>query len=255
MLEKLVRFHPLVRRGLRFRSALEATKKTAPHASIEWYRYDSFANLFPIVELLKSANMAIDDLVQGRPILDAGAADGALAFYFEALGYEVHAVDNSGTNINRMNGIRFLASALESNVRIFDLNFDDRFEFPSSYGWGLFLGLLYHLKNPFYVLEKLAISARYCILSTRIARMSPDHRTAFGDLPIAYLLDSAEANNDATNYWIFSPKGLERLVNRSGWRILAKTSTGKQTSDPAGPENDERTFLLLSSAVGLERTK
>ena len=69
--------------------------------------------------------------------------------------------------------------------------------------------------------------------------------------PLAYLLDGAETNNDTTNYWIFSPLGLDRLVSRCGWSTMAKQHVGPPSSDPVHPGNDERVFLLLKNLAEL----
>jgi hypothetical protein len=46
---------------------------------------------------------------------------------------------------------------------------------------------------------------------------------------------------------VFSPPGLVRLAERSGWRVLASLRTGARDSDPATAAGDERQFLLLES--------
>jgi hypothetical protein len=160
----------------------------------------------------------------------------------------MHAVDYAGSNINRMEGLRALARHFGSQARIDDLDLDGRFELPDRYGLALFLGALYHLKNPFYALETLARHAHFCFLSTRVARLGPDRQTRLDALPLAYLLDAGELNGDTTNYWIFSPCGLLRLVTRAGWTLCASASSGASASDPSTAEGDERMFLLLKSA-------
>jgi hypothetical protein len=122
---------------------------------------------------------------------------------------------------------------------------------PARHSRGGRSGGLYHLKNPFRVLENLASLAQYCLLSTRVARHSPDGRTAFDHLPVAYLVDPSECNNDATNYWVFSTAGLTRILSRSGWELLAKINTGSQASDPVNQERDERAFILMKPSPRL----
>jgi hypothetical protein len=88
-------------------------------------------------------------------------------------------------------------------------------------------------------------------MSTKIARLSPDHETVLRDLPLAYLLDDREANNDPTNYWIFSEAGLRRLIKRTGWEPRDFITVGNTVdSDPAGPDGDERAFCLLERVGG-----
>lgn len=241
-----VRFSALVRRGLRFRRALEEAKRSLGATGFDWYPYDTFANLFYLQRLMNDARLALEGMAGAEPVLDLGAGDGALSFFFESLGYPVVAVDHSGTSINQMRGIRALAETLNSRVRIRDLDLDARFELDGKYGLALFLGTLYHLKNPFYVLELLSKHARFCFLSTRVARVSLDRQVRLEHVPVAYLLDAEECNADATNYWILSPAGLALLAKRAGWRVRASVSSRVFDSDPVSAEGDERMFLLLS---------
>lgn len=243
-----VRFSGLVRKGLRFRRKFEQAKREVSPRDFDWYPYDCFANLFYIQQLLHQAALSLEQIAGVEPVLDLGAADGALSFFLESLGYGVDACDCSGTNINRMQGLRALATVLSSQVEVLDVDMDGRFDLTRQYGAALFLGTLYHLKNPFYALETLAKHAKFCFLSTRVARLSTD-RTARLDAPIAYLLDAAECNADATNYWIFSPSGLRLLARRAGWHICAEASSGASDSDPKTAQGDERMFLLLRSTV------
>lgn len=246
-MDSLIRFSGLVRKGLRFRRKFEDTKRLLGAQDFDWYPYDCFANLFYLQRLLKNSGLSLDEVIGAGPVLDLGAADGALSFFLESLGYRVHACDHAGTNLNRMAGIRALALILRSQIEIYDTDLDGRFELAGEYGTALFLGILYHLKNPLYALELLAKRARFCFLSTRVARLSTDKTVRLEPAPVAYLLESDECNADVTNYWIFSPAGLRVLVKRAGWTILASASSGPKESDPVTKEGDERMFLLLQS--------
>ena len=242
-----IRFSSLVRSGLRFRSRMEHAKKRAAPDGFAWYPYDSFTNLFPLEQLRREAGLSVAEMAGERPVLDLGTADGALAFLFESLGYAVHACDHAGTNMNRMEGVRRLATALGSRVEVEDIDLDNGWAPEREYGLTLFLGTLYHLKNPFGVLEQISKLTRYCFLSTRVAGWSPDRTVELGRAPAAYLLAPGECNGDATNYWVFSPPGLVRLAERCGWRVLASLRTGAHDSDPVTAAGDERQFLLLES--------
>jgi tRNA (mo5U34)-methyltransferase len=243
----LSRFSPLVRKGLAFRKEFERAKRALEPVAFEWYRYDSFPNLFYVQHLLKYSGCSLEELVRQAPVLDIGAADGALSFFLERLGHRVHAVDYEGSNMNRMQGIRTLARHFRSQIEIHDLDLDARFHLPGHYGLAFFFGTLYHLKNPFYALEKISAHAQYCFVSTRVARLSADRRTNIGRLPVAYLLDPTECNGDSTNYFIFSPEGLLRLAERAGWSVRGTANSGDPASDPVSQEHDERMFLLLES--------
>ena len=149
-------------------------------------------------------------------MLDIGCGDGDLAFLFASLGCQVTAIDLPRCNYNWMTGVGTLQTRLNLSIEICEMDIDSRFDLNDGpYGLTLLLGVLYHLKSPFLVLETLAANTRYCILSTRGAAKSMSG-TGIREEPLAYLLDHREANNDPTNYWVFSHEGLRRLAKRTG---------------------------------------
>jgi tRNA (mo5U34)-methyltransferase len=219
---------------------------------IPWYPYDILANLLHVNTMLSGENRDLDRLAQGLPVADIGAADGDLAFALEELaGWQIDIIDTAATNMNGLRAARALREQLASRVEVYDIDLDTQFALPREhYGLVFLLGILYHLQNPFYVLHQLAPRASYCLLSTRVARFAGPARTPIAELPVGYLVSPQETNNDATNYWILSPKGLERLVERTGWQMLDRLSVGNvDASDPTTPENDQRMFALLRSAA------
>jgi tRNA (mo5U34)-methyltransferase len=130
-----------------------------------------------------------------------------------------------------MEGIRILKEALKSAVTIQSIDLDSQLSLPSEQYDAIFLlGILYHLKNPFFVLEKLARIARRCSLATRVAKKVPDGHS-LARYPVAYLLAPEECNNDSTNFWIVSGEGLKRLIHRTGWNILAYTTIGTPVTE------------------------
>jgi hypothetical protein len=167
--------------------------------------------------------------------------------------------------------------ALGSKVTITDVDLDSQFALPhSDYGLVFFLGILYHLKNPFFALESLSRAARHCVVSTRIAKFAtgvedrsptplsklvglardqlpPKAQKALTqrrieDMPVAYLVDDFECNNDPTNFWIFSAEGLKRLFKRTGWEIIDFATSGNtDRSDPASQDGDERAWVFARS--------
>lgn len=198
-----IRFSELVRKGLRFRKTFERAKRSVTDRDFAWYSYDSFSTLFFLQQLLNEIQMSFSELVDAKPILDVGAADGGLSSFLNLCGFLLNVGDNSGTNINQMKGIHALAKYLNSTIDIRDSDLDQHFEISGQYGICMFLGVLYHLTNPFYALEKLAHHSLFCFLSTRVARFSSNKAVRLDGLPVSYLLGPAECNNDSTNYWIF----------------------------------------------------
>ena len=238
----------LFKKAILFNKELDIKKKEISD-NLPWYPYGSLSNFVHLREIFNKR--PIDSLVADHlKILDIGAADGDLSFFLESLGYKLDIIDNGPTNFNQLKGARLLKEKLQSSVGIYEIDLDSQFRTPGEqYDLVFFLGILYHLKNPFYILESLSRIARYLVLSTRVAQFSPDG-TSISKLPLAYLLDPHESNNDPTNYWIFSDTGLRRLFDRSGWDVLEIMTVGDKTaSNPCDQNHDERAFALLTSRV------
>jgi hypothetical protein len=248
-------------RAARFRSALEECKQRIAPREFSWYPYDTFGNFGALNRLLSGQNRDLLGLIGAGPAVDIGAADGDVAFFMESLGIPMHIVDHPPTNFNSCRGVRTLKEVLQSKAEILETDLDRQFTLPNRrYSFAFFLGILYHLKNPFGALEALAEHAQHAVISTRVARYNvAPHAEGMDDresvprvqlqtIPMAYLLDPAECNNDATNYWIFSEAGLRRILSRTGWEILDFMTLGNdRDSDPASPEGDERAFCLVRS--------
>lgn len=202
-------------------------------------------------EFLQGDTAALIKMIGRDPVLDVGCGDGDIAFFLESLGVQVDAIDHAPTNNNHLLGVHALKQKLGSSVRIHEVDLDMRPTLPSStYGFTLMLGVLYHLKNPFLVLEALARASRYIFLSTRIASLGPDRKTDFSALPLAYLVEEDELNNDETNFWIFSEKALQRVVRRAGWDVLHYATLGPAaTADPVSTEGDARAYILAKSRL------
>ncbi len=213
-----------------------------------WYPYSTLHNVPVLEQLCSIAQVNLVELCRGThgKVADIGAADGDLAFYLEKLGMSVEAIDNEYTNFNHLEGARTLKEALNSSVAIRSIDLDSQFTLAGQkYDAVFFLGTLYHLKNPFFLLERLARLTKYCFLSTRIAKQTADG-SPLAAYPVAYLLGPQECNDDDTNFWIFSEHGLKRLIDRTGWNLLSYATIGDTiSSTPANPDHDERAFCLL----------
>jgi 2-polyprenyl-3-methyl-5-hydroxy-6-metoxy-1,4-benzoquinol methylase len=233
-----------------FREKLEAIKGTL--RDVPWYPYESLNNFTHLASVLTGRRRYLANLLNAGRVLDIGSGDGDLSFFLESLGYRVQAIDFGPTNYNRMAGIRALKRALKSGVDIVESDIDSGIHFDPNarYDAAFVFGILYHLKNPFYLLEKLSAHATYCFLSTRVSRWTPGLGTNIADIPVAYLVGPEEVNADPTNFWMFSPAGLRRLCDRANWDVYDIGFLGNTvSSDPVSPEGDERAFCLLRSRL------
>jgi tRNA (mo5U34)-methyltransferase len=232
-----------------FERRLDEAKTTPPNDTFHWYPYQTMSSLHLLAPLLKDHFAAFRTGVECGTMLDIGCGDGDLSYLFASLGCDITAIDLPASNFNWMTGVQALHDRLHLPVRIREMNVDSAFELEQdSYGLVLLLGILYHLKNPFHVLETLAKKARYCLLSTRVAARSAAG-TLIRDEPLAYLLDHREANDDPTNYWVFSQQGLLRLAKRTGWRVMSTRTVGPENSNPVDSDADQRMFVFLRSQL------
>jgi len=243
----------------RFRRALVKKKRALAPSEFGWYPYGTL-NIFHVLsDLLTGDNRDFLSRVGDGLIVDIGAADGDLAFFLESLGYRAHIADFAPTNYNNCRGMRLLKQAFNSSIEILEVDLDSQFKLPADrYELAFFLGILYHLKNPYLALESLAKQARYAFISTRVTRFNVapgaegtevnPSRIELRDAPVAYLVGADETNNDATNFWMFSQAGLRRILQRCGWDILDFMTIGNtKDSDPATAQGDERAFCYARS--------
>jgi hypothetical protein len=213
-----------------------------------WYPYSTLHNVAVLEKLCAAAGVHLLELCRGvhGKVADIGAADGDLAFFLETQGFSVDVIDNEYTNFNGLEGARTIKAALNSSVTIQSVDLDSQFSLAGQkYDVIFFLGTLYHLKNPYFLLESLARITRYCFVSTRIAKQTADG-SLLAPHPVAYLVGPQECNDDDTNFWIFSDQGLKRLIDRTGWNLVSYLTIGDTgSSTPADCERDERAFCLL----------
>jgi SAM-dependent methyltransferase len=228
-----------------FSATLQAAKQRIAPTDFDWYPYDSLSNLTTLDRLLGADNRRLLDLAAGKTILDIGCADGDLAFFLESLGCNAHVIDNPIANFNAMRAVRALKTELHSKIQIHEMDLDAQFRLPAeTYGLAIFLGTLYHLKNPFHALETISRQARYCLLSTVVTEYIPGIYDTVTASSVAYLADVYELNRDSTNYWVYSDAGLRRQLKRANWEICDYLLTGDR---PVGDIAGRRAFCLLRS--------
>jgi tRNA (mo5U34)-methyltransferase len=236
-----------------FEKILSGAKSKLPFLGTSkfWYPYNTLASVREFDSVLTGERRDLIGLIGDKPFADIGAADGDLAFFIESFGVKnVNIIDHAASNCNALEGAKRLKQFLNSSVRIHDMDLDAAYSLPEKrFGLVALLGSLYHLKNPFLMLETLGRHADYCLISTRIAAYLPGGRKKIASSPLAYLLDSNECNNDSTNFWVFTEAGLKRLLSRAGWDILDFGTCGSKKSSPDSMERTQRAFCLVRSRV------
>ena len=215
-----------------------------------WYSYSTLSNFEHLRNLFGEDNEFLSELHAGGSVLDIGGADGDLAYFLESLGIAVSALEYAPTNHNGLAGMRLVGKHFGSRVEIMEVNLDEGGAIDGRYSLVYFLGVLYHLKNPFLVLENLAKCSKYVLLSTKIFKYIPGIESPLDNQSISYLLSPTECNDDDTNYWVFSEAGLRRLFDRCGFEVeLFEIYGARDTAEPASMEHDGRAFCLIRSKL------
>src|SRR5689334_19416830 len=141
--------------------------------------------------------------LSGRTVLDIGAWDGFFSFEAERRGASrVVACDYyswHGTGWGTANGKAGFALAREAlRSRVEDLDLDVMDLSPETAGQFdvvLFLGVLYHLRNPLLALERVASVCRDVLILETVVDLLDVNRPAMAFYP------DRELSNDPTNWW------------------------------------------------------
>ena len=219
--------------------------------NFKFYPYGIMNNFIHLENLLKGNNLEnFFQNLSNKNILDIGAADGDMSFYFKKIGFNPTIVEYNRTNFNGLEGAKKLNEYLKTNIDIIDYDIDNLSinTLPNKkYGVVLLLGIFYHLQNPYHILRELSKCSKYIILSTRIARYTPNGKY-IDDESLANLVSPYEPNNDSTNYWIFTFTSLKRIIERTGYKIINYIRVGDtKASNPCSNQNDERVFMLIEN--------
>lgn len=178
--------------------------------------------LKPLSALKQEANAIFRYGVAGKSVLDIGAWDGFFSFEAERRGAaSVLSTDHfcwSGPGWGTKAGYDYAHAALKSKATSIDVDLPDLD--PAKLGRHnivLFLGVLYHLKDPVRGLE-LAASVCDDLLVIETA-------TALNNLnePAARYYPGSELNGDDTNFWAPNVACLEGMLSDIGFKRVETT--------------------------------
>ncbi len=153
----------------------------------------------------------------GKTVLDIGCWDGYFSFECENRG-AARVVASDVWEYAGRGAFDFARETLTSNVEpmvasVYDLSPDlfdgDRFDLV------LFLGVLYHLKDPLGALEKAAsVTAPG---GTMIIDTVVDVKHLTDEVPVMRYFPGAEANKDPSNWWAPNPAAVAAMCATAGF--------------------------------------
>jgi tRNA (mo5U34)-methyltransferase len=177
--------------------------------------------------------------LSGKRVLDIGARDGFFSFECERRGAaEVVAIDylppeETGFPIAR----QLVGSQVElRQANVYDLD-------PAEYGTFdlvLFLGVLYHLRDPMLALDKIAsVSRGKAIIETQMIddalltedgsfRRLADFDPELEKVPLMQFYPGGALNNDPTNVWAPNEVCLGAMLEESGFQVSSQLRIGQR---------------------------
>ena len=161
----------------------------------------------------------LPDRLAGQTVLDVGAWDGYYSFEMERRGADVLATDDyswGGGGWGTKAGFDLAHAAFGSRVR--SLQIDPLELSPDALGGRfdivLMLGVLYHLRDPLRVLERVAaVTAGLLVLETEVGMLLTRR-------PAAEFFPGTELNDDPTNWWAPNVAAMTGMLRAVGFRTV-----------------------------------
>ena len=167
----------------------------------------------------------LPERMDGMRVLDIGCAEGYFSFEAERRGAaEVIAVDSFHGSIERFNIMR---EAFGSKVNAYLCNvYDISARTFGTFDFVMFFGVLYHLKHPWYALDKIASVCTGTMLLQTLVLEDPQYRDkSISDFhPFGFKKGESSSSGfqeDPTVFWIPTPVCTKNLVLAAGFKDVA----------------------------------
>ena len=162
--------------------------------------------------------LGLPRVATGLRVLDVGCRDGAFAFEMERRGASVVALDYADPTLT---GFSIVAEALRSNVEYRLANvYELSPERHGTFDVVLFLGVLYHLRNPMLALDGVRSVTRPGGLVFVETRVCTEPALAGLDVPVWRFYPGDALDGDETNKWAPNLAGLRSVVQECQLDVL-----------------------------------
>lgn len=171
----------------------------------------------PIASLREEADLIFRHDIAGKSVLDIGAWDGYFSFEAEKRGASrVLATDNfcwTGPGWGTRQGFEYAHNKLGSKVEALDIDVPDLT--PAAIGTFdvvLFLGVLYHVKDPLRCVEAVSAVCTDMVICDTVTALDGL------DEPVMRYFIGDEMSNDPTNFWSQNKKCLQAMFTEYGFK-------------------------------------
>ena len=180
--------------------------------------------------------IGLPERLDGKTVLDVGAAEGFYSFECERRGAEVTAVDRNNAGDSGFGLVRELIGSRAKHVHCSVYNLDSAQ--IGQFDLVLCLGVIYHLRYPLLALDVLySICKDAMILESQICdrwfvkgnqKVTTLKRLSklLVNSPLAQFYPGDELNNDITNWWVPNQIGLIKMLETSGFKSQVYFSNG-----------------------------
>jgi len=187
----------------------------------------------------KAISDALPKDFSNKSVLDIGTCDGRWAFESEKRNAKrIVAIDKWQTNFDQnVSTFETCKEIFDSKAVLHTLDVLDVEKLNEKFDVILFLGVYYHMIDPFLALQKLFdVCNELVIMEGSI--LQTEQR-------ISYCLKPAELNNDSTNVFLFSPSFIETYALRIGFKKVDFLGyiAGKFAAELLGSENDSEQLI------------
>ena len=202
----------------------------------------------PLETLRAEADLFFGESLEGKSVLDIGAWDGFFSFEAERRGASrVLAADHfcwSGPGWGPRAGFDRIHATINSSVESLDIDVLDLS--PSTLGQFdivLFLGVLYHVKDPYVTLETASrMCSDHLVVETVTALPAEP-------LPAMRLYKPFELGGDPTNFWAPNIPALEVMLDTFGFAKIEAMPSPASPRHPLSRHRNSRMGRLNNSAT------
>ncbi|MGH6985830.1 MAG: class I SAM-dependent methyltransferase [Caulobacteraceae bacterium] len=153
--------------------------------------------------------------IAGKSVLDIGAWDGFFSFEAERRGASrVLATDHfcwSGPGWGTKDGFNYAYEQFDSRIGSLDVDVPDLNTIGETFDVVLFLGVLYHLKDPVRCLETVASVTGGCLVVETVTTHDDF------EIPVAHYHVGSSLRGDPTNFWTPNRRCLEDMLRDCGF--------------------------------------
>jgi tRNA (mo5U34)-methyltransferase len=193
---------------------------------------------------LRLPGLQIPERLDGLSVLDVGAWDGFFSFEAERRGAErVVATDWycwGGPGWGTKEGFDLARRVLDSNVEDVEIDVLDLSpEAVGTHDLVLFLGVLYHVRDPLLTLERVASVTRGTLVVETVVDMLWTREAAAAFYP------GGELNRDTSNWWGPNPAAVEGMLRAVGFndvQMLYRTPLRRRLTDAAKKRREGGSF-------------